>query len=133
MKQRKRRIGQIFLPVVIALCLTLFPIEAAAITTPWIDVGQEGDTGETGETGNLSGDDDLSSGEGNTSDIEFDFNGDGEIETEAISEKSAGTPKKKGCGSTIQPFVGCAILIFGITEFIFVARKEKHNESANGK
>ena len=131
MKQNSRTIKQIFLLTAFIVCFILLTIDAAAITTPWIDVKEDTETGESGEP--LTGEDDLSAETGESSDIAFDFGGNGETntETEAVSERSVETPKKKGCGSMILPNGVGAIFIIGIIELFFLMRKGKHDESAN--
>ena len=129
MKQNSRTIKQVFLLTVFTVCFTLLTIDVAAITTPWIDVEGDTETGGSGEA--LTGEDDLSAETGESSDIVFDFGGNGETNTEAVSERSVETPKKKGCGSTILPNGVGAIFIIGIIELFFLMRKGKHDESAN--
>ena len=147
MKRKRKRLFLLW--TVSALFLSLI-VNATAINTPWIDLPSDGEQGEPQLSGEDSAEigtgkkaEESTVGENDPAEVEFDFWGE-DTEFEVKSETTAGTQtkadtaqlaetlEKKGCGSMIpQNGVIALILIFGITNVIFLVRKEQHDGSAN--
>ena len=145
MKKKRNEMKRIFLSVTLCILFGLLAVDAAAITTPWIDIPNDTETagseevstqppdqpGETTATDQPESerppDRETNPGE----DIAFDFDETAGTtarnETKAESKRSAETPKKKGCGSIIPQNGVWIIFVIGIAEMIFLMRKEKYH------
>lgn len=138
MEKKNRMIRQGVFLILLSILFVLFAVSSAAITTPWIEVPPSEETNETDETATteLPREKETTTEEASSFEIDQNLTDGSETTTksgtETPLERSAGTLKKKGCGSTIpQSGVGFAISMIGIIEMVCLIRKEKYDESAN--
>ncbi|MBO4309154.1 MAG: hypothetical protein J5885_04920 [Clostridia bacterium] len=142
MEKKNRMIRQVGFLILLSILFVLFAVSSAAVTTPWIEVPDDSGTEATTETETPT---DVPATQETAVATETPPQGIPIVEipvsenettagsgTETPSERSAGAPKKRGCGSTIpQSGVGFGIFMIGITEIVCLIRKEKQDESAN--